>query len=328
MIIRYGGFMSTRHLVHPTLLPVLDLLPEFTLDETSLPVMRSLLAGGPIGEVAGVDGVVTVAQVAPGPVGSPEVRVLVSTPLDVPASAPALLWIHGGGYVMGSAAVNTPLVESLATDLGCVVVSVDYRLAPETPHPGLVEDCYAALAWLHAQAPGLGVDPTRVALAGESAGGGLAAALALLVRDRGQLPAPVLQALLYPMLDDRTVTAGEENPTTGEFIWTREANRFGWTSLLGHEPGLPDVSPYAAAARAGDLADLPPTFLAVGALDLFLDEDLAYAQRLLSAGVPTELVVQPGAVHGYLAFVASVPGARVQRDLREALRAAFGSSAQ
>jgi acetyl esterase/lipase len=175
---------------------------------------------------------------------------------------------------------------------------VDYRLAPETPHPGPVEDCYAALKWLYTHADELGVDPKRIAIGGASAGGGLAAALGLLTRDRGEVPL-VFQLLIYPMLDDRTVTTTDPHPYTGEFIWTAEANRFGWRSLLGQEPGGPDVSPYAAAARAESLAGLPSTFISVGALDLFLEEDIEYARRLIRAGVPTELHVYPGAYHGF-----------------------------
>src|SRR5581483_5805547 len=158
--------------------------------------------------------------------------------------------------------------------------------------------CYAALTWLFTHADELGVDTMRLAIGGASAGGGLAAALGLLTRDRGIVPL-AFQLLIYPMLYDCTVTTTEPHPYTGEFIWTAQANRFGWRALLGQEPGGPDVSPYAAAARAESLAGLPPTFISVGALDLFLEEDLEYARRLMRAGVPTELHVYPGAYHGF-----------------------------
>jgi acetyl esterase/lipase len=207
-------------------------------------------------------------------------------------------------------------------EIGCVVVSVDYRLAPDTPHPGPVEDCYAALRWFHANAAALGVDSGRIAIGGESAGGGLAAALALLARDRAEVPV-VFQLLIYPMLDDRTVISPEPHPFAGEFIWTAQSNRFGWRALLGQEPGSPGVSPYAAAARAENLAGLPPAFVSVGALDLFLDENIAYAQRLLRAGVPSELHVYPGAYHGFdLAFEADVTR-RFRRDSLQALKRAL-----
>jgi acetyl esterase/lipase len=226
---------------------------------------------------------------------------------------------------MGSPDAEDFMVKSIVSATGCAVVSVDYRLAPETPYPGSVEDCYAALKWLFTHAEDLGIDPKRIAVGGSSAGGGLAAALALLTRDRGEVPL-VFQLLLAPMLDDRTCTSTEPHPYTGEFIWTPEANCFGWTSLLGQKPGGPDVSPYAATARAEHLEGLPATFINVGALDLFLEEDMEYARRLVRAGVSTELHVYPGAYHGFR----MVAGAQVthasQRDQFTALKRAFDSS--
>lgn len=235
---------------------------------------------------------------------------------------PALLWIHGGGYVIGSADGEDAGVKSMVSAVGCAAVSVDYRLAPETPHPGPVEDCYAALKWMYTHASELGVDATRIAIGGASAGGGLAAALGLLARDRGEVPL-VFQLLIYPMLDDRTVILADPHPYTGEFIWTAEANRFGWRSLLGQEPGGPDVSPYAAAARAESLAGLPPTFINVGSLDLFLEEDLEYARRLMRAGVPTELHVYPGAYHGFNMVADAQVTQAAARDELSALKRAF-----
>jgi acetyl esterase/lipase len=263
----------------------------------------------------------------PGPEGAPEVRVLVYQPTTASTPLPALLWIHGGGYVLGSADQDDLGVKNIVSTVGCAAVSVDYRLAPETPHPGPVEDCYAALKWLYTHAEELDVDPSRIAIGGGSAGGGLTAALALLTRDRGEVPL-VLQLLIFPMLDDRTVTAADPHPYTGEFIWTHESNRFGWTSLLGQEPGGPDVSPYAAAARAEHLEGLPPTFINVGSLDLFLEENMEYARRLMRAGVPTELHVYPGAYHGF----GMVPDAKVSqaavRDELDALRRALHKPAE
>jgi acetyl esterase/lipase len=171
----------------------------------------------------------------------------------------------------------------------------------------------------------LGVDSNRLAIGGDSAGGGLAAGLALLTRDRGEVPL-VLQLLIYPMLDDRTVTVADPHPYTGEYIWTADANRFGWTALLGQEPGGPDISPYAAAARAEKLEGLPPTYISVGTLDLFLEEDMEYARRLIRAGVPTELHVYPGAFHGFpMAADAQVTRAHT-RDYLNALTRAFDKS--
>jgi acetyl esterase/lipase len=248
--------------------------------------------------------------------------VLVYLPKDAPRPLPALLWIHGGGYVIGSGDHEDPQVKSIVAQVGCAAVSVDYRLAPETPFPGSVEDCYAALAWLHAHAAELGVDVDRIAIGGGSAGGGLAAGLGLLTRDRGKIPL-AFQLLIYPMLDDRTVSTSDPHPYTGEFLWTHDANRFGWAALLGQAPGSAGVSPYAAAARVERLAGLPPTYICVGALDLFLEEDLEYARRLMREGVPTELHVYPGAYHGFNL----IPDAQVTlaftRDFLDALRRAF-----
>jgi triacylglycerol lipase len=209
-----------------------------------------------------------------------------------------LLHIHGGGYVLGIPEANDAANRATALALGIVVVSVDYRLAPETVWPGALEDCYAALVWMHESAAELGIDPTRIAIAGESAGGGHAAALALHARDRGG-PAICFQLLDAPMLDDRTGTTNDPHPHVGHFVWTPEKNRFGWRALLGVEPGGPEVPAAAVPARAADLSGLPPTFISVGALDLFLEEDMDFVRRLTRAGVPAELHVIPGAYHGF-----------------------------
>jgi acetyl esterase/lipase len=245
---------------------------------------------------------------APGRDGAPHVRLVVTAPRAAGRDRPGILHVHGGGFVMGSAEMTAETDAAYARQLGAAVVSVDYRLAPETPHPGPVEDCYAGLAWLNAEAAALGVDAGRIVVTGESAGGGLAAALVLLARERGEIGV-AFQHLVFPMLDDRTVTHADPSPFLGQFVWTRESNRFGWASLLGGEPGGADVSPFAAPARASDLAGLPPTFMICGALDLFLEEDLDYARRLIRAGVPTELHVYPGAPHGFM----FVPDAEVSR---------------
>lgn len=208
-----------------------------------------------------------------------------------PASAPgpALLWIHGGGYVIGEAAQDDLLCRRFATELGATVVSVNYRLAPEHPYPAPVEDCYAALRWM-AGLPS--VDPARVAIGGASAGGGLAASLALMARDRGEIPLAA-QLLVYPMIDDRTVhRTGLDNP--GHRLWNQSSNRFGWRAYLGGAD--PDV---AVPARRTDLAGLPQAWIGVGTLDLFHDEDLAYAEQLRAAGVPCEVMVVDGAFHGF-----------------------------
>ena len=217
------------------------------------------------------------------------VSVRLHRPAGISSPGPALLWIHGGGSVIGDAAQDDDLCRRFAEKLGATVAAVNYRLAPQHSYPVPLEDCYAALSWL-AGLPS--VDPDRLAIGGASAGGGLAAALALLTRDRGEIPL-VAQLLVYPMLDDRTVGRADlDNP--GHRLWNQTSNRFGWQAYLGDAD--PDV---AVPARRTDLAGLPPAWVGVGTLDLFHDEDLAYAQRLQDAGVPCEVTVVPGAFHGF-----------------------------
>jgi acetyl esterase/lipase len=215
---------------------------------------------------------------------------------DAGPPRPCVYWIHGGGYVSGSALAVDARLNRWVEELGCVAVAVEYRLAPEHPYPAPLEDCYTGLSWTVANAGRLGVDPARVVVAGSSAGAGLAAALALLARDRGGPPL-THQILIYPMLDDRQTTPSSR--MNGTAVWGRAANALGWRAYLGPEAGGADVPGYAAPARAADLAGLPPAFVAVGTADLFRDESIAYASRLLEAGVPTELHVYPGAPHGF-----------------------------
>ena len=320
--------MSSRHLVDPELLPLLAQWPAMPLSRALLPEIRGGSMPLPAEPPPLPPDVEVSERRVPGPAGAPDVRVLVYRPTrTAPEGWPALLHIHGGGYILGAPEMSDVGNRWLASRVGCVIVSVDYRLAPETPFPGPVEDCYAALRWLHTSAAALGVDARRIAIGGESAGGGLAAALGLLARDRGEVPL-VFQALVFPMLDDRTASGREPAPHVGEFVWTRESNRFGWECLLGQKPGGADVSPYAAAARAPSLAGLPPTYLSVGDLDLFLDEDVEYASRLMTAGVPTELHVYPGAFHGFMFAAQAQVTQAFQRDYQAALRRALHPSAE
>jgi acetyl esterase/lipase len=248
----------------------------------------------------------------PGPAGAPEVRVLLVQPTGFPGPRPAFLYIHGGGYVMGRADMGVRQLQELARDHGIVGVSVDYRLAPETAYPGALEDNYAALKWLHDHAAELGVDPNRLAIGGASAGGGNAAALAIAARDRGEVPLR-FQVLIYPMVDDRTASTRPARPGVGHFIWTPADNRVGWRALLGREPGAGNPPPTAAPARLTDFRGLPPAFVGVGDIDLFCDEDIDYARRLIAAGVPTELVVVPGAFHAFDVLAPQSKAARMFR---------------
>jgi len=217
---------------------------------------------------------------------------------DGTAPGAAVLYLHGGGMIMGSAASEGPVARYVANS-GVPMLSVDYRRAPEHPHPNPVEDCYAGLHWLSAHAAQLGVDPTRIAVMGDSAGGGLAAALALLARDRGG-PALTRQILIYPMLDDRNTIP---DPAIAPFaLWSYDDNSTGWGALLGDAIGGPDVPAYAAPARATDLTGLPAAYIEVGQVDIFRDEDLAYAQRLCRAGVEVEFHLRPGVPHAFETF--------------------------
>lgn len=240
------------------------------------------------------------------------VRVRVYRRADAARPAPALLWIHGGGMCFGSVEGDDFQCRTWTKDLGCVIVSVDYRLAPEHPYPAHVDDCTAALRWLHARADELGVDPARVAIGGASAGGGIAAGTALRARDEG---VPLcFQLLIYPMIDDRGMTPSNQE-VDDQRVWNRDANRHGWAAYLGDRAGAADVPLYAAPARAtvDDLRGLPPAYIDVGELDPFRDEDISYASRLLQAGVPCELHVTPGAYH---ASESQVLGAASSKRIR------------
>ena len=310
--------MTSLPLVDPELRPLLDAWPTVTLSSETLADLRARDLPLPAAPDSGVD--VTEIMV-PGPEGAPDVALRIYRPRDARAPLGGIYHIHGGGYVGGSAKELEFIHRPLAGALGCVIVSVDYRLAPETMFPGAIEDCYAGLRWTVDHAGELGIDATRLGVMGESAGGGLAAALALMARDRGEVSL-AFQHLTYPMIDDRTCTAAP-HAFAGEFIWTPHNNRFGWAALIGAEPGGEDISPYCAAARATDLSGLPPTFIMTGTLDLFVDEDIDYARRLIAAGVATELHVHPGAFHGFDALPGPAVANRAQAARLDALARAL-----
>ena len=249
--------------------------------------------------------------------------VLVYRPEGSTGQTGALVWAHGGGFVLGAPEYDHEWCSAVAAELGIVVVNVDYGLAPEHPFPAALDDCLSALRWLHQHAAVLGVDRGRVAVGGASAGGGLAAALAQRAADAG---VPVaFQLLRYPMLDDRTVQRRPRG-RRGRLAWTPASNRFGWRCYLGRRPGAGTLPPYAAAARRADLAGLPPAWVGVGELDLFHDEDVGYARRLEEAGVPCELVVVPRMYHGADGVRPDAPSMRAFRSSAvDALRRAIGS---
>jgi acetyl esterase/lipase len=263
---------------HPDLRKVARFAPKAPLSPRRLRLVRKLSSWVPSGKSPeGVEALILRSGVG----------VRLHRPTGVSQPGPALLWIHGGGYVIGTAKQDDRLCRRFVRELGVTVAAVDYRLAPEHPYPAPLEDCYAALTWL-AGLPA--VDPTRIAIGGASAGGGLTAALALLARDRGEVT-PTLQLLAYPMLDDRSASAPE---SPNYRLWSPKSNRFGWDSYLGGAD--PNV---AVPARHEDLSGLPPAWIGVGTHDMFHDEDLAYAKRLTEAGVPCQVEVVPGAFHGF-----------------------------
>jgi len=246
-----------------------------------------------------------VKRMIPGPKGAPEVPLYI-TGATAGASKPAVLHIHGGGYIVGSAADSRRDIQELAANHDCVAISVDYRLAPETRFPGSLEDNYTALLWMYTNAAELGIDRSRIAIKGESAGGGHAAALAIAARDRGKVPL-CLQVLIYPMLDDRTGSTISVPPYIGHYIWTAASNRFGWASLLGKPAGSTQPPAGSVPARVENLAGLPPAWIGVGSVDLFANEDMEYGRRLLQAGVSTELHLVPGGYHGFDILVPQAP---------------------
>ncbi len=312
--------MSYKHLVHPSLEPMTDPEMAYEINAETLQVMREQRTQA-IGLEHVQDLPVSSETVFTTLADGHELRLVIYQPENRSEEAlPVVYHIHGGGMVMGTPEMMEVRNKLLVDKLGIAVVSVDYRLAPEYAHPIPAEDCYAGYQWTLANAEALGFDASRIVSMGESAGGGLAAALSLLLRDRGDRSL-LGQYLIYPMLDDRTASTVEPAPPVGEFIWTSASNRYGWGALLGCKPGGEDVSPYAAPARASDLAGLPTTFMYTGALDLFMEEDIDYAKRLMCAGVPTELHVYPGAIHAFEMLLSGPIAEQASMDILRSLRA-------
>ena len=287
-----------RRLVDPELLPFLDQYPRYDLTDALLPQIRAGLLErmGAARTSSDYPEIKCYEQRIPGCDGDPDVRLLIYEPLTG-ARRPALLHIHAGGHVMGLPEKNDAQHRRFAHDIGCVVVSVDYRLAPEHPYPAGLHDCLAALRWMHASAGELAIDPDLVCVAGESAGAGTAVGLALLVRDRKECAIKYL-SLVAPMLDDRTGSSEEAHLRSQDLSWSRGSNQFGWRALLGSSGATPPEM-YAAPARATSYAGLPDTYIAVGSLDLFAQENLAFAAQLMQDNVGVQLHLYPGAYHGF-----------------------------
>jgi acetyl esterase/lipase len=273
---------------------VVALLPQ--LDITDIPAARAqmLAMREQLPPFVTPDTITIQKQTVPGPAGDPDVEIAIFRPATPATGRPALYWIHGGGFVLGDVDGDLVTPAQVADELGAIVVSVEYRLAPEHPFPAPVEDCYAGLVWMSAHASDLGFDPRKLAIGGLSAGGGLAAAVALLARDRGG-PSLCFQVLDIPELDDRLSTPSMKQFTDTP-LWNHRNAILSWEAYLGTDRG--ETSPYAAPARATDLSGLPPAYVVTCEFDPLRDEGIEYALRLMQAGVPTELHHYPGTFHG------------------------------
>lgn len=273
------------------------------LDLNDIAGMRAMLQGMTAAikeEAPPVEGVESEDRSAPGTNGAADVDLRIYRPAGATGNLPGLLWMHGGGFALGDIELDDLMAAQMAKDVGCTVVSVDYRLAPEDPYPAAIDDCYSALEYIAGNASDLGIREERIAVGGASAGGGLAAGLALLSRDRGQIPI-AFQLLIYPAINDcNTAPADEDNPDT--LFWNRANNILAWNYYLNGKAGDADVPAYAAPFRAENLSGLPPAYIPVGELDLFVEDNSRYAQRLIAASVPTELHIYPGAFHAFDVF--------------------------
>ncbi len=299
-----------RSSIHPELQSIAKMMPAFRFNKSNLPLMRLVFTLPYLSPKTHPDVRIEEYTVQSGNMKS-SLRLRVYKPKNTTTTVPVLLWFHGGGFVVGNLNQSDEFLLQLVRETEITAVSVDYRRAPENPFPAALDDAYCALKWVHDQADDLGIDPNRIAIGGESAGGGLAAALAQFAYDRREVK-PIFQLLIYPMLDDRT-SANPGEAGKDYLVWTSKSNYFGWESYLHQPPGSASVPPASVPARRVDLTGLPSTWIGVGTIDLFYDEDISYAKKLQACGVDCELMTVPGAFHGFDGASPDLPVARAFR---------------
>ena len=318
--------VDSKHLIDPELLALFHSAPPSgDINAQNVAMMsQRFIAQSKFFQDPDAAEVEVVRKSIPGSSGNQIALLIYSPDGDQGKLRPGILHMHGGGFVSGSADMNEGFCKKMAHDLNAVVVSVDYRLATAAPFPGPLEDSYAALLWMNRESKELGIDNRKLAVTGESAGGGLAAELAFLVRDRKEVSL-ALQYLTQPMLDDRTGITIDVSPYLGQYVWTRGSNKFGWSTYLNQPAGSASVAYPAVPARIENLQGLAPCYIVSGALDLLLVENLSYAQRLASQGVPIEIHVYPGALHGFMNAATTQLAKNYYEERKKVFRKAFAA---
>ena len=302
--------------IHPELQQVAKKSPRFSFNTTNTRFIKLLLRLMPSPKT--LDGILVENIFIPGQNDRIKIRLRIYKPKSSSAPTPVLIWLHGGGYVIGNPEQDDGSCAQFVRELGITVVSVDYRVSPKDPIPARLDDAYAAQKWMVSNSKELSIDAKRIAIGGASAGGGLAAALVQLTHDRQEIKL-IFQLLTYPMLDDRTVLRANIDDSNN-VTWNQKSNRFGWESYLGMKCGAEDVPVYAVPARRVDLSGLPKAWIGVGTLDIFHDEDAAYAERLKACGIECEIDIVTGAFHGFDVFDPQLP---IVQDFRKSQIAAL-----